>query len=393
MSKRGVKNIVLLLLFTIYIWIQRLIISGSLNQVSILEKFIRYPEYINVAFLIIFLALAIWLLGYRKYKDCFDSKNIMRTTLVYILVTFILMYALGLAVGFNKNAYSRNIVTLFHNICTPILTIILVEFIRYVTIWANKDKKIWIILYTILLTIFEVSCNIYKVPDYNLKEIFSLCATIIIPISIKNAVMSYLCYYVGYKVPIVYRLIMDIYLFIIPIVPVTGDYIDSMILIALPSIIYINSFSHISERSKEEEYLFENEKFSFWDVPIVLLIIVLAALVSGLFPHYMIGVGSDSMSPKIKKGDAVILEKVKDPDKLKEKDIIAYYNSDRNKVIIHRITEISTADGERVFVTKGDANNAADSNVVVVSQIRGVVKVKIPYIAYPTVWISEYLSK
>ena len=99
------------------------------------------------------------------------------------------------------------------------------------------------------------------------------------------------------------------------------------------------------------------------------------------------------MSPKIKKGDAVILEKVKDPDKLKEKDIIAYYNSDRNKVIIHRITEISTADGERVFVTKGDANNAADSNVVVVSQIRGVVKVKIPYIAYPTVWISEYLSK
>ncbi len=393
MSKRGVKNIILTLLFAIYIWVQRLIISGSMNKVSILSKFVRYPEYINVAFLILFIALAYAFLGFRKYKECYDSKNIMKNTLIYILVTFIVMYALGLAVGFNKNAYSRNIVTLFHNICTPILTILLVEFIRYIVIWANKDKKVWVVIYTILFTLFEISCNIYKTPDYTLEGIFSIIATIIIPISIKNGVMSYLCYQVGYKVPIVYRLIMDIYLFIIPIVPVTGDYIDSMILIALPSLIYINAFSQISERSKETEYLFENEKFSLWDVPIVLVIVVLAALVSGLFPHYMIGVGSDSMNPKIKKGDAVILEKVKDPKKLKEKDIIAYYNSDRNKVIIHRITEVTTADGETVFVTKGDANNAADSNVVVMSQVRGIVRAKIPYIAYPTVWISEYFSK
>ena len=52
-----------------------------------------------------------------------------------------------------------------------------------------------------------------------------------------------------------------------------------------------------------------------------------------------------------------------------------------------------SADGEVAYVTKGDANNTADTNVVYRNQIRGIVKVKIPFIAYPTVWLSETFSK
>jgi len=389
MSKRGVKNIILFIVFAVYIYavmFKRCIFSSY-------SDYLKYSEIVNVSFLIVFLTITIWFLGFRKYKESFDSKNIIKSVLIYIFVTFVIMYGLGLAVGFLRNAYSRNLGTLFNNIFLPIVMIILVELIRYVILWANKDKKIFIYLFTILLILFELCINVRSLPGKDIEAIFNLFATIVLPIIMKNAVMSYLSYHIGYKVPIIYRLIMDIYLFIIPIIPNIGDYLNSMILLALPGVIYINAFSYIDDRTKEVEYFFENERFSLWDIPTVVLIVILAALISGFFPHYMIGVGSNSMHPAINKGDAVIMKKVTDKTKIKKGDIIAYTNDENGRVIIHRVQEVSKTNGKESYVTKGDANNSADTNVVFKSHVKGVVKVKIPYIAYPTVWISEYFSK
>lgn len=390
MSKREIKDTILLLIFSVYIAIYEYFVFF---QKTFFRKYIEYAEIINISFLVCFLALSIYFLGYRKYKDSFDSKNITKSVLIYTFLSFVIMYGLGLAVGFLKNAYSRNIISMFRNLFIPTLTILLIEWIRYVVLWANKDKKIFIIVFTFLLTLLELGTTIYVLPKNDLEEIFNLFATTIIPIILKNAVMSYLCYHIGYKVPILYRVIMDLYIFVIPIVPDIGDYISSMILIALPSIIYISAFSYIDERKKQVEYFFENDRFTVWDIPIIAAILILAALVSGFFPHVLIGVGSDSMKPAINKGDAVILKKVSNENQLKKHDIIAYYNEEKNKIIIHRIEEISTTNGKTSYVTKGDANNSADMNVVFLKQIKGKVKVKIPYIAYPTVWISEYFSK
>ena len=390
MSKRGIKNTILLLIFSVYIAIYEYIVFF---KNTFFRKYVEYSEIINVSFLVCFLALAIYFLGYRRYKSSFDSKNITRSVLIYTFLSFVIMYGLGLAVGFLKNAYSRNILSMLRNLFIPTLVILLVEFIRYVVLWANKDKKILVVIFTFLLTLFELGTTIHVLPENDLEAIFNLFATVVIPVILKNAVMSYLCYHIGYKVPMLYRVIMDLYIFVIPVVPDIGDYISSMVLIALPSVIYISAFSYIDERKKEVEYFFENDRFTVWDIPIVVAILILAALVSGFFPHVLIGVGSDSMRPAIKKGDAVILEKVSSTKQLKKNDIIAYYNEEKNKIIIHRIEEISTTNGKTSYITKGDANNSTDTNVVLLKQIKGKVKLKIPYIAYPTVWISEYFSK
>lgn len=384
MSKRGLKSALLLLILIAYIVVYRLIIFSD---------YLKYSEIINASFLVFYSALAVWLLGYRKYKSSFDSKNIVRSVILYIFLAFVIMYGLGLAVGFLRNAYSRNILTIFKNVFIPIVVIISLEFSRYVIIWANKDKKFYLVLLTMIYIAFDISTSIRTFSMSDAEAIFNLVATIILPVIIKNSVLSYLCYHIGYKVPLLYRLIMDIYIFIIPIIPDIGDYLNSIILIALPSIIYINAFSYIDERKQEVEHIFENEHFSWWDIPAILFIMILAGLVSGFFPIYMVGVGSNSMQPKINKGDAVIIQKVKDYKKLKENDIIAFKNEKNGKVIIHRIKEVTTTNGKLSFVTKGDANNTADTNVVFTSQINGIVKTKIPYIAYPTIWLSESFNK
>ena len=182
---------------------------------------------------------------------------------------------------------------------------------------------------------------------------------------------------------------MDIYGFLVPVVPNLGDYINSIILVSLPVVIYINAFIEIDSKVHKPEPIFNGDNFSIFDIPIVIVLVILVCLISGVFPHYMIGVGSQSMEPYLSKGDAVILRKVPKDRVLKQGDIVAYKRDDI--VVIHRIAKVNKSGRSVSYITKGDANNANDSSEVKQSQVNGVVQVKIPFIAYPTVWLSEFL--
>lgn len=378
MTKRRIKNIVLLFLFVAYI---------VFYKVFLFENYMKYSEMVNVSFLVVLLCVSIFFLGFRKSKTTYMSQNVTQVVLVYLMITFVLMYGLGLLTGFLKNAYSMSTVNLLNNVCAPILIILLIEMFRYTVVWANRDNKRVIVLYTLVITIFELAISIRTIPLNDLEALFRLSATVIIPVIIKNAVMSYLCYHVGYKVPLLYRLVMDVYTFIVPIVPNYGEYLQSLFLITLPLVIYINAFTLIDERNQKVEHIFTKSNFTVFDIPAAVLILVLACLISGFFPHYMIGVGSESMSPKINKGDAVIIEKLKKTDKIKKGDVVAYQKD--KKLIIHRIKEVTKQNGKTVYVTKGDRNKTADSNAVTRKNIKGIVRIRIPFIAYPTVWLTE----
>ena len=360
MSKRMIKNISIFAIFILYI---------ILYKAVLFQNFMKCSEIINASFLLIMVSLAIWLLGIRKYKSTYMSKNIFRVTIFYVGLAFVVMYGLGFFVGFLKNAYSRSFLTLLDNIVAPIIVIILTEIFRYVVLWANRDKKYIAVLYTILLTVFEIVISIRTLQVQDVSLLFGQFATVLLPITIKNAV--------------------DIYIFLVPIVPDIGDYLHSMVFIALPSLIYIAAFTIIDEHLEQPQYIFSKETFSIWDIPLAAIVIILAALISGFSPHYMIGVGSDSMKPKINKGDALILKKVHE-EPLKKGDVIAYKKG--KKIIVHRVIEVHDEKGTVYYVTKGDANNAADPAEVKQSQVQGIVKIRIPYIAYPTVWLSEYFN-
>ena len=203
--------------------------------------------------------------------------------------------------------------------------------------------------------------------------------------------MSYLCYHSGYRVPLIYRLVMDTYFIIVPILPNIGEYLNSMILIALPLLIYIHCFTLVDERTHKVEHVFETYQFSILDIPTTIVIVTLAALISGFFPHYMIGIGSSSMSPNINRGDAVVIKKINKNTKLKVGDIIAY--KEDKITIVHRIHELQTYKNKEAYLTKGDANNGADNYIVPRDHVKGVIKLRVPFIAYPTIWLSEMFKK
>ena len=255
---------------------------------------------------------------------------------------------------------------------------------------GNKDKKGYIVLFTVILILFELALGVRTINPEDFAATFSIAATIIVPVIVKNSILSYLCYHVGYKVPLVYRLVMDTYIFIVPIIPDIGDYMNSMILLSLPFLIYITAFPMIDERTTKEEPIFKIDNFSFLNIPIMILLVALIALISGFFPHYMIGIGSDSMNPKINKGDAVIIKKLNKKTEVKQKDIIAYTKG--NRIVVHRVVNVNKNKDRITYTTKGDANNSKDPQDVKRKEIKGIVKFKIPFIAYPTVWLSELIN-
>lgn len=79
---------------------------------------------------------------------------------------------------------------------------------------------------------------------------------------------------------------------------------------------------------------------------------------------------SGSMETSIHTGDVVFVKMV-DTDTLNTGDVIAFRN-EADKVTTHRIIEVVRENGQKYFKTKGDANNAEDSNLVAMSDVEGI---------------------
>lgn len=94
---------------------------------------------------------------------------------------------------------------------------------------------------------------------------------------------------------------------------------------------------------------------------------------------------SNSMSPEFRSGDLIIIEKI-DCNNISVGDIISYFydNGSTVRTITHRVVEIRNGK----YITKGDANNTTDKNIVLCSDVIGVYKNKIPFIGKVILFMS-----
>lgn len=94
-------------------------------------------------------------------------------------------------------------------------------------------------------------------------------------------------------------------------------------------------------------------------------------------------VQTGSMIPKYQIGD-VILVKEKDTNKIKVGEDVTYYGKEgsmRGLTVTHQVVDIENIDGQRVFHTKGIANELEDP-AIYADQINGVVKAKLHILTY-----------
>jgi signal peptidase len=361
-----------------------------INRFVIMPKALILSEGITSSFCIVLMVLAINFFGYPKIITNENTKKFFKLTIITIFLYFLGIYSAGLAVGFLTNSYSLAPLSILNNIYNVLFFAIAIEIFRYVFINAkeNYNQKGYIYVITFLITLLE--SNLYM-GDYAFSSIssaFKFVTIIFIPILVKNVMCSYLTSKTDFRVSLLYRFILDLYIFIVPVEPDLNDFFLSITTIILPYVIlvYATRISEEKEVMEIESYISEDKKLiKLSDIPYMILMGLFACVILGFGPLKLIGIETGSMTPAIRIGDAVLVNKICDRDSLKEGDIVAYENEE-HIIVVHRIYKINK---DETFITKGDYNNSADSKYVTKEQIKGKVMFKIPFIAYPTIYFKK----
>ena len=344
-------------------------------------------SYSTVIFLLLTIVIFKKLFGIERDKHRY-TQDIIFDTIIFLLIFFLLYYLFGIVIGFAKtdNYYSLEGIKTF--IIPVILTTIIKEFLRYQVIMKSEGSKLLTILTVIMFILLDVTNPIYYNGFANKYDSFIFVALTLLPSISTNIVCSYLTYKVGYKPNLVYLLVINLYQYLLPIIPNPNEYIASIVNFLLPILLgyKLSGFFRLAiDEEVERDY---NKKTMISLIIPTIIVIVLVYFTSGYFKYYAVAIASGSMEPEIYKGDVVIVEKLDgDLSKLKKGQVIAYRY--HGIIVVHRIIKILNENGEYFIYTKGDANSNEDNYVVEQSMVLGKVNVRLPFVGLPTVWLNE----
>ena len=205
------------------------IIIGLLSfmfLVLLINSFITkiFSRYSICAFIFIVLIISYLLLGMEKEKSRYN-KDIILSLLIYIAIYYITTYLFGLFIGFNKNVYSSNIILILKNIVPIIILIPLSELLRYIINSKIKDNYILLGLSIFVFTLIDTTITIQASSFKNFYDTLKVIGLFIIPSLSKNYLLTYLTIKVSYKPNLVYRYLMELPRYILPIITIFGFYI------------------------------------------------------------------------------------------------------------------------------------------------------------------------
>ena len=139
----------------------------------------------------------------------------------------------------------------------------------------------------------------------------------------------------------------------------------------------VEKISHKIKNKKRNKKII---KFVILIILIVLFIVNLMLSIeenTHIFGIYMFNIVSESMEPTFYKDDLAVVKSC-DIEELKTGDIITFKQEDR--IISHRIVDITKEKEEKNFITKGDNNEVEDVEPVDIQNIYGKVVLIIPKI-------------
>ena len=349
--------------------------------------------YVVTALLVPFLILTIVLMGLEK-ENFRNKKDVLLNIIICLLIYYFVTYFLGLFTGFIRTSYSLSFINIIKNIFPVILLIVVSELLRYELFTKSKGNIPCFAIGYVVFVLIDVNLSVHMYDVTSYLGLTKMICLVVFPSVTKNILLIYLTQKVGYSNAIVYRLLTDLSTYLLPIFPDFGEYINVLLKTVLPVAIMarLNNMFNYYELRKIKSSKYNRRKLIIYTF-ITIALFVIVTLTSGLFTYQALTIGSGSMSPKIEKGDIVILKKVKKSElKTINKGDVLVYNHD-DKIIVHRVVEILNANGQTSFITKGDNNDTKDSWVIKEDEVIGTVKLKIKYLGMPTVALNELLNK
>ena len=351
---------------------------------------INYYIYLGI---IVALSIGMYfLLKPERVKERFDLDILLIIT-ISILFYYAITYFLGFFSGFYYTSYSRKILTMIMNTVSGLLVIISIENIREVLIKNNAYHKSIVWLTPIICFLLEVPTLVNFRLFHTRVDIFSAFLVKLLPALIKNFTLTYITYKSNKKNSILYQALLTIPAYFVPVFPNLGEFISIVVNITLPILILvlIMNISTIKFEKVINSRNLQHKKIIIrvFNVLMVLIVLIMIYLNCNLFRFTSLAIGSTSMQGSIDKGDIVIIDKHnKSP---KENDVIAF--REQGRIVVHRMVNIKDFKTVNYYITKGDANNDVDAWYVAKESIVGTVKLRIRWLGWPTVALSELLQQ
>lgn len=346
--------------------------------------------YIIFALLLLLLIVLNLITGFEKNRKRFKKDGII-LSIIFTLSYLFIIYVSGLFLGFERNGYSLSLLNIFRN-SFPILVVILVsEFLRFELNTKSENQKLLIVLSSILFILVDINIAMQMYDFSNLNDLLEMAALVTLPSITKNILLTYFSLKFGFASTLIYRIIMELYIYLVPILPDFNIYLESIITFIYPLILLKITKLMLKADEKKEEVVKEKNISRFVNIFIILIMFVIVLLTSGIFKYYFLSIGSGSMTPNINKGDVVIVEKYNENElgNIEKGDILVYKKE--NQVVVHRVVEVNQ-DDEITFRTKGDNNDDEDAWIINEKDVIGIAKFRIPLVGYPTVWLNEALG-
>lgn len=380
------KNLIIYGILALYLLFNIFVIIPNRSEMNL------YNELINPLMWIVMCVVAIFL-GKDSGLRVRSGVNKTQSLLIVLIIYIILYFLSGLIFGFERTPYSKDILSVLLNLWSFGSIIILQEYVRLQLV-KNENKKMYsLILTTLVFFVLNLNYSNFLDNFTDFKTIFIYASSVLLPAIVESAVLTYLIYTSGVKSSIIYRLFVTIPPFLIPIVPSLDWFVTAVVGVVLPLAVYIY-INYVNVVKNERLSRGERKRYSpVVYIPVFVLIAIFAAFVMGLFKYQPVAVLSGSMSPTFNRGDAVIINKLTKQEKneLKKGDIIQFISGTR--YVVHRIYKVTNDEyGNKAFITKGDHNNAPDSDMVSLDNVIGKVSFSVPLIGYPSVWLTGVIS-
>lgn len=325
-----------------------LMISSIVLNIFVIPNIL--PTYTNL--LNVFIWCIIFFLA-RKVSNQHNrfkgQKDKIKTTFIIVLIYLLGYYLSGLFFGYKKSAYSHNIMSLMSNFTFYILVLMLQEYTRSRLINNTRSSLIYIMITIMFITLSFNYTIVYN--NFSSGEMgFKFIASQVYPTIIKGILCSFLVRLGSYELSLMFLLPIKIIEYITPIIPDLDWFVivafDSALVIMVYYYIYYEHMINI-ERFTRKEIKAGNPKST---IVSVIFVIAFTFFVAGFFPIQPVALMSNSMKPYIKRGDVVLVKKLKQ-EQLKNLcigDVIEY--SVDNSTVVHRIVSIIKGSGRRITV-------------------------------------------
>ena len=352
-------------------------------------------------------ALAVlWASGFRSPKAWYSKSITLLAAAVAVAQIFVLI-DVGLFTGFGKSPVSFTPTFIAINIIYVSTNLLGMEFSRAYLMKSYGLKRPILTLGIITLFYMNLSTPFKGVPGLfdssDLLPLVDYMGSDFFPIFAENLLSSYLALLGGPIASLAYRAPLKAFQWFVPILPDLTWGFKALLGVMPPMLgfVYVNqAVTHRDlrrigikirvrrpTRQKRQERAERSSLIGWTFVSVIgILMVWFSTGLLGVYPTIPL---SGSMRPTMEVGDLAILVKTP-PEEIKVGDIIHFWRE--GEMVMHRVYEIRTG-GERLFVTKGDANTVPDSEIVYPAQIRGKVIKFIPKLGWASIYLKEAILK